>query len=116
MGLIIISTDNQQEQKSPPKDESCIVCGASRPEGFANEIEKIFWALNSMTSNQMATADEKMCPVHAKRAKGLKIYSSKDELFELDPTSAFKERPTANPISELEYNKAAEIEDVETTV
>ena len=114
---MIITTGNQEaEQKSPPKDSNCICCNIERPEGFANDIEKIFWALNQIPVNKLATADTAMCPAHAKKARGLKIFSSGDELFELDPNGSNINNSKANPISEEEYNKAAEIENVEVTM
>ena len=118
MGLVIITTgDQEQERQIPPKDPGCKVCNAERPEGFANDIEKIVLALEQYKQADLGTADKDMCDAHSKKAQGFKIFISNNELFELDPMSSSSVRnPVANKISEDEYNKEAEITDVETTM
>jgi hypothetical protein len=111
MGLVIISDNPEDDKEEVKVDESCIVCMADRPEGFANDIEKIFWALNSLDKKELPEADSQMCEAHAKKAKGLKIHVSNDELFELDATSILKERPQARKITEEEYHYIPENED-----
>ena len=112
MGLVIISTGDQEiARKSPEKNPDCIVCTAERPDGFANDIEKIFWALNQIPLDKLSDADAEMCAPHRKKAKGMKIFASKDELFELSSNSNLQRDPQAIKITEEEYNKEAEIED-----
>lgn len=114
---MIITNQNHEEMKAiPAKNSSCICCNAERPEGFANDIEKIFWALNKLSQDELAESDSKMCEPHAKKARGLKIFSSKDELFELDPTTTAKQNPLAHSITPEEYNRDPEIEDVKVTM
>lgn len=114
--MIITTGDQEQQRQIPPKDDNCVVCNAERPEGFANDIEKIFWALEQFKQSELADADQKMCDAHAKKAQGFKIFVSNNELFELDPmsTSSHKD-PIANKISEEEYNRV-ETEHVEVTM
>lgn len=101
MGLIIMTNESLQSQ-SPEKNPDCLACNAERPEGFSNEIEKIFHVLNGLTIKEMSIADDSMCEFHAKKARSLKIFSSKDELFELNQTG-INQNPTAKLISEEEY-------------
>lgn len=105
MGLIIIS-GNIEKEETIQKDAACSVCNASRPEGFGNELEKIFWTLNSIPVNELANADRDMCDFHKKKAKSLTIISSQDEYLELDASTAFADKPKAKNISKEEYEKA----------
>ena len=104
MGLIIIS-DQLEKQETVEKHANCTVCNASRPEGFGNELEKIFWTLNSIPVNELANADRSMCDFHKKKAKSLKIITSQDEYLELDSSTAMADKPKAISISKEEYDK-----------
>lgn len=104
MGLIIIS-DSIEKSENIPKDSLCNVCNASRPEGFTNELEKIFWTLNSIPVNELSNADRNMCEFHKKKAQSLKIITSQDEYLELDASTAMSEKPKAIYISKEEYEK-----------
>lgn len=68
-----------------------------------------------MSDKELGNADSKMCDAHAKKAQGLKIFSSGNELFELDGNSNLN-NAKAKPITEQEYNKEVEIENVEVTM
>lgn len=117
MGLVIISDTPEEDKKNTPEvDENCIACMAERPEGFANHIERIFWALNRLDRKELATADNKMCDFHAKKARGLQIHVSNDELFELDASTVTKDLPRAKKVTEEEYHYIPETKDGETKV
>lgn len=116
MGLVIISDNPEDNENKIEVDESCIVCMAERPEGFVNDIEKIFWALNSLERSELASADSKMCEAHGKKARGLQIHVSNDELFELDSTTVSKDLPKARKVTEEEYHYIPENKDGETKV
>jgi hypothetical protein len=110
MGLVIITNEPTQTQ-TPEKNPNCTVCTAERPEGFVNDLEKIFHVLQNTPVKDMVNADDLMCEFHKKKAQSLKIFSSKDELFELNSESANRERPLYHTITEDEYNKEAEIDE-----
>lgn len=117
MGLLIrASQDDLETPKDFKKDPDCIVCNRKKSDKEINDVERIFGALQDLEKNKenLSEADSLMCDYHAKKAKGLKIFSSKDELFELNSGSALKERPDYNKVSNEEYDSKVEIVDGKT--
>lgn len=119
MGLLIrASQDDLRAPEDLKKDPTCIVCSRKDSDKEINDVEKIFGALQDMEkeNKNLSEADDLMCEYHSKKAKGLKIFSSKDELFELSTESILKEKPKYNKISNEEYNSKVEKENGKTNL
>ena len=118
MGLIIRGgEDDLRTPKTFEPKEDCIVCQYAKQHPGKNDLEAIFGTLQALqdAKEDLSSADDNMCDYHTKKTQGLKIFTSKDELFEMDGTSTkiLKGVPDYNRVSEDRYNSKVEIEDGE---
>ena len=119
MGLLIKATEEDlRVPKTFEPDDKCPVCQYRKKDSEKNDLEAIFGMLEDTrkSGGDLGEADKNMCDFHKKKAQGLKIFNTRDELFEMDGSSTkiLNGVPDLNKVSEQDYNSKVEIEDGET--